>query len=424
MEINLNAPQMRFLALPQKYRAFVAGFGTGKTWIGCVSQINHFLKHPRVTQGYFSPTFAMNRDIFYPTIDEVAFHYGMKTLVRKGDREVDFFLGRKYYGTTICKTMDNPDTIIGFKIGRALVDELDTLSTDKAKRSWIKIIARLRVKGGGVQNGIDVTTTPEGYKEVYTRFHKNVIDKPALLNRYGYIRASTYENEANLPEDYIESLEDSYPPALIKAYLRGEFTNLESGSVYSEFDRQKHGTTMTSKDHSKLILGVDFNVERGCSVAFVEVDKILYAVDEVFNAYDTRDQIAQWKTKYPRVKFMVYPDLTGRKRNSTNATESDIILLKNAGFQVHEQGVNPPIKERVNAVNGAFMNSKVFVNVDKCPNLTSCLEQQVWKNGMPEKETGKDDINDAFGYPVHKFFRIKRTTIFKQPRQRVPVGAY
>ena len=29
---SLNQPQARFLALPHKFRAFVAGFGSGKTW--------------------------------------------------------------------------------------------------------------------------------------------------------------------------------------------------------------------------------------------------------------------------------------------------------------------------------------------------------------------------------------------------------
>ena len=29
---SLNQPQARFLALPHKFRAFVAGFGSSKTW--------------------------------------------------------------------------------------------------------------------------------------------------------------------------------------------------------------------------------------------------------------------------------------------------------------------------------------------------------------------------------------------------------
>lgn len=76
----------------------------------------------------------------------------------------------------------------------------------------------------GLRNGIDVTTTPEGFKFVYQQFVKAVRDKPELATLYGLIQASTFDNEANLPHDYIPSLMDSYPPELIKAYLRGKFT--------------------------------------------------------------------------------------------------------------------------------------------------------------------------------------------------------
>jgi hypothetical protein len=51
------------------------------------------------------------------------------------------------------------DTIVGFKIGNALVDELDVLKADKARQAWRKIIARMRYKVDGLRNGIDVTTT-------------------------------------------------------------------------------------------------------------------------------------------------------------------------------------------------------------------------------------------------------------------------
>lgn len=32
---TLNIPQARFLAMDVKFKAYVAGFGSGKTWVGC-----------------------------------------------------------------------------------------------------------------------------------------------------------------------------------------------------------------------------------------------------------------------------------------------------------------------------------------------------------------------------------------------------
>ncbi len=86
-----------------------------------------------------------------------------------------------------------------------------------------KIIARMRYKVDGLRNGIDVTTTPEGFKFVYQQFVKAVREKPELSALYGLIQASTFDNAKNLPPDYIPSLMNSYPPELIKAYLRGVY---------------------------------------------------------------------------------------------------------------------------------------------------------------------------------------------------------
>jgi hypothetical protein len=72
---------------------------------------------------------------------------------------------------------------------------------------------------------------------------KAVRDKPELATLYGLIQASTFDNEKNLPDDYIPSLMDSYPPELIKAYLRGKFTNLTSGTIYHQFDRRLNNCT-------------------------------------------------------------------------------------------------------------------------------------------------------------------------------------
>src|SRR5690606_8090710 len=147
---------------------------------------------------------------------------------------------------------EKPGDIVGFKIGKALIDELDVMKTDKAALAWRKIIARLRHTAPGLVNGVDVTTTPEGFKFVYQQLVKQVRERPDLAALYGLVQASTYENGQNLPEDYIPSLRASYPPQLIAAYLRGQFTNLASGSVYANFDRHLNHTDDVEQAHEPL----------------------------------------------------------------------------------------------------------------------------------------------------------------------------
>ena len=64
----------------------------------------------------------------------------------------------------------------------------------------------------------------------------------------------------NLPSDYIPNLQNDYPPALLAAYLNGEFVNLTSGSVYPEFKRSLNSTKEVERAGEHLHIGMDFNV--------------------------------------------------------------------------------------------------------------------------------------------------------------------
>ena len=56
--LELNIPQANFLNLPHKYKAYAAGFGLGKTFVGCMGIYMHCWQWPGISQGYFAPTSA------------------------------------------------------------------------------------------------------------------------------------------------------------------------------------------------------------------------------------------------------------------------------------------------------------------------------------------------------------------------------
>lgn len=413
---TLNLPQAKFLALPHKFRLFVAGFGSGKTWVGGSGLCEHAWEFPKVNSGYFAPTYPQIKDIFFPTIDEVAFDWGLKTKVKISDKEVELYSGRIYRGTIICRTMDNPSNIVGFKIGKALVDEIDVMKTEKARQAWRKIIARMRYNVPGLKNQIDVTTTPEGFKFVYEQFVKQIRDNPALGEMYGHIQASTYENELNLPADYIPSLLASYPPQLISAYLRGQFVNLTSGSVYADFDRALNHSNATMNEHEPLHIGMDFNVMNMAAVINVIRDDLPISVNELTSVRDTPTMAAMLKDRYPNRTITIYPDASGQSRKSVNASESDLSILRQNGFTVRVDTTNPAVKDRILSVNGMILNAegqrRWKININNCPRLTESLEQQAYdKNGEPDKTSGFDHINDAQGYFLAKQYPIIKRTM-------------
>jgi len=315
----------------------------------------------------------------------------------------------------ICRSMEKPATIVGFKIGHALVDELDVMAKLKAEQAWRKIIARMRYKVHGLKNGVDVATTPEGFKFTYQQFVKQISERPELKTLYGLVQASTYDNEANLPDDYISSLEDSYPPQLIRAYLRGQFVNLTSGAVYPDFDRRLNHSNEVEREREPLLIGMDFNRLKMSAVVYVLRGGWPIAVAEVTDGRDTPYMADLLKRQYASKghPIQIFPDASGANSSSKNASESDLSILQQAGFSLRVNSTNPAIADRVNAVNALILNGqgerRLKINTNRCPHLTDGLEQQAYdKNGMPDKSSGVDHLNDAGGYPLAFLFPISK----------------
>jgi hypothetical protein len=402
--VKLSAPQNIFLnELDTKFSAYVGGYGSGKTFTGCLDLLIFAGRNPGLIQGYFGPTYPSIRDIFYPTIEEAAHMMGFDVRVRVGDREVDLYRGGAYYGCIICRSMDNPGSIVGFKIARAMVDELDVLKKEKAKSVWRKIIARLRLKITGVENGVRVTTTPEGFGFVYEQFGKNP------TKYYSMVQASTYENEEYLPDDYIPSLIDTYPKELINAYLLGNFCNLTSGTVYHYFDRKRHDTDVTWSRREPLHIGMDFNVANmSAAIAVIRGGDLIF-IDEIVGSLDTPSIIQNIKERYPGIQINVYPDASGKNRNAQAASESSIQLLRAAGFRVFAPNKNPFVKDRVLSVNTALDKNRIKINTMACPAITENLEQQVYNDaGEPDKTHNTDHTNDGIGYLLHYKMPVNR----------------
>lgn len=394
--------------MKHKFRSYVAGFGAGKTWAGCAAQCQTSYEFPKVPLGYFAPTYPQIRDIYFPTMEEVCHNWGMRAKTNEGNKEVHIYSGGFYRTTVICRSMEKPNTIIGFKIGRAMVDEIDTMPETKAENAWNKIIARLRFISNGLLNGVDLTTTPEGYKFTYKRFKKD--PKPS----YGMVQASTYDNEKYLPEDYIDSLLETYPLQLISAYLKGQFVNLTSGAVYTSYDRNKNASFHEHDGFEPIYVGMDFNVMHMAAVVHVMRDGKPHAVMEFVDIYDTPTMCTVIKEYFGMVTDLyVYPDASGRNSSSKDFSETDFAILEREGFQIITDSTNPAIKDRVMSMNAMFCNAKgernYFVNVAKCPKYVEALEQQVYDdNGMPDKKSGIDHVTDAPGYFIVREFPIER----------------
>jgi hypothetical protein len=203
---------------------------------------------------------------------------------------------------------------------------------------------------------------------------------------------------------------------LIAAYLRGQFTNLTSGSVYPDFDRKLNHTDEVIQPGEPLMVGLDFNVQ--CMSACISVvrDGLPRTLAERMNVRDTpaMAKILKEDFKDKGHTIRIYPDASGQNTSSKDASESDLSILRTAGFQIDVNSTNPAVKDRVNAYNAMILNAegerRFKINTDMCPVTTEALEKQVWGlDGTPDKKSGHDHPNDANGY-----FIVKRWPIVKR----------
>lgn len=165
------------------------------------------------------------------------------------------------------------------------------------------------------------------------------------------------------------------------------------------------------KDYESIMIGSIFVPEHVCLVVIVKRGKELHIVHEEVFLHDTREALSVIKEKFDTNPLEFYPSVTGRTRNSTNNTEIDIKLIKNAGHRVKSNEFEVPSKEIITACNEAFTAGTVRVNKYACPTLTLALEMQQYnlKNGLPDNEEGKFSVCEAMSYPIYKILQIRRS---------------
>ncbi|CNI68911.1 Terminase-like family [Yersinia frederiksenii] len=217
----------------------------------------------------------------------------------------------------------------------------------------------------------------------------------------------------NVPPEEIEAAQRTMDPRTFDQEYNAGFRNYK-GVVYYCFDRQLNHTNEVIKRGDTLHIGMDFNVEHMSAIVYVMRDGLPCAVDEHIDLFDTPAMIARLQQEYSEHSIIVYPDASGKNRKSNNASESDLSLLRDAGYVIRVNKANPSVKDRVMSLNSMLCNTygerRLKVNTDKCPKLTEALERQIYDDkGEPSKEAklGYDHPNDAAGYPMAQMFPIR-----------------
>ena len=235
------------------------------------------------------------------------------------------------------------------------------------------------------------------------------------------IYKTTYLDNAFIDEEYKKEIEDikNYDEQQYRIYALGEWGVLNNNIIFHRFDRDKHISNKTAKDFGVLHCGIDFNIGYCACVALGEDENgIAHIVDE-FGSYDTENLILDLKNRYTNKQVILYPDASGANR-STNSTQTDIDMLRQAGFRCVVPTSNGSVSGRYNTTNRKLMSDTLLVNTKSAKKVYEALQIHAYNDkGLPEKFDNHkggaiDDITDAFSYVVSRLYPITPSKILQK----------
>jgi len=224
-----------------------------------------------------------------------------------------------------------------------------------------------------------------------------------------------------LPESEIEAAKRQLDEKTFRQEYEGSFET-DEGLAYYAFSTANYRDCKYKKGMS-LDIGMDFNVDPMCSVEGHIINNSFYQHSEsILRNSNTREMgeylIAKYELRVGSDGYLpatIYPDSTGDSRES-NATMTDLQILRKLKFRVKARKSNPSQRDRINSVNSLMRpmvgEPRYFVNPDTCQNTVMDWNRiQRTEDGRLDKtqeEKGKPfvHISDAAGYLISFNFPI------------------
>ena len=385
-----------------KYPFLLGGYGSGKTVGFCVFALRQCAKNAGKTILLAEPTYPMIRDVLQPTFEglvrQLGFSYEYSATEMKYRVKWD-----GGWCDVLMRSAENYQRWAGLNLAAAGIDEADQLRDDRA---WKMLLSRLR-------DGNTLTAfgsgTPEGFKFVYKYWKDNPNEG------YKLIRGKTEDN-IMLPEEFIKSLKQNYDENLLRAYLNGEFVNLQQGATYYQFTREENVKENKYNSNLPIKIAIDFNVSPMAASIFQTYKQLpnVRVFDEIELHHGggeeilTERMVQEIKSKYPNQKYIAYPDPANQRH--TSALSSDHDILRKGVFEVRVKHKAPRIFDSVNSVNKIYEDCSIDPS---CKGLIKDLEQVRNKEGTRDiDKTDKEltHFSDGFGYFIDYEYPIRKLT--------------
>ncbi|WP_247300517.1 phage terminase large subunit [Bradyrhizobium sp. 179] len=400
--LKMHGKQREVFQDPHRFKCVVAGRRWGKTQMSKLSICRAMVK-PRQLIWYVAPTYAMARGIMWEELKEaiprdwvVAYNETRMTIRLRNGTRIEL------------KGADKPDTLRGVGIHLLIIDEAQDIKPD----TWYKVLRPTLASTGGQAIIIGTPKSFNWLYDVYMLGQKGDVYR----DKKGRLRTNTWKSwqfptitSPFIPKAEVEAARQDMDEKSFRQEFEASFETM-SGRVYYAFDRKVHVGDYPFNPRLPIWIGQDFNIDPMSSVVMQpQPNGEVWIVDEVVlrgsNTQETADELGRRYFRWQK-NITIYPDPAGAQRSTKGRGESDIDILKDAGFRwVKFKRKHPKIADRVNAVNRMWRAAdgtvKMRIN-QTCKHTIAGFEQTIYKEGSREvdKTQGLEHPTDACGYCI------------------------
>lgn len=411
---KVSAPQKAILKSTKSLNLFLAGVGSGKTYVGGIISYRFVRKFPKVRGFIGANTYLQLTQSTLFRIREYWKSIGVVEYEKSSSPYGQYVVNKKppshfnteghnfddYYGIIsfingaiiFTGSLDHAEAHYGKEFAWAILDE--TKDSDETDIKEV-ILSRLRQRGIYVKDG-ELSNEGQDFNPVYfltspaktdwinemfkleqyideisakiysdkTYFFKEFDDKFVTIS-------STYHNLHNLPSNYIDLIKERNTEERARALIYGNPFTQTGGEFYSSFDRLKHVEYVRYDPSLPIHISFDQNSVPYNSATIWQVTNQnerwhLMCIDEITlqNPRNSTEEVCEeFMSRYPNHKagLFYYGDASGHNRSTMNKDfkhHYEIVRFKLARYLVSSSDrtlfANPSLVLRRDFVNKIF----------------------------------------------------------------------
>lgn len=375
---------------------------------------------------YGAPTFKQAKRVFWPRAKRAIPRSWIRSL-----NETECYITLKTGHVFRIVGLDNYENLRGSGVYFFVGDEW----ADCSPQAWDEILRPMLSTSEGHALFIG---TPKGYNHFYDGYLAGMPDGDPHTRSWLY----TTLDGGNVPEHEIDRAKRDLDPRSFRQEYQATFESF-GGRVYYGFDRQESVKRCAYDPALDLHIGMDFNVNPMSAVVFQiqpdgeNKDQVWLVAEHQIPSSNTHEMCEELRKRYARTGLLpdyqlrhvhVYPDPAGAQRRTSAQGETDIGILRKAGFTVLAMASHPQVRDRINVVNALLQNAagerRLFVDPN-CRKSIESFERLTYKDGTSDPDKNQtyqsdtsvtlDHLVDAAGYFIYTRFGKNPTRAVQMP---------